>query len=150
MSFFGVEVVDFFAFTGHVVGSVIGEGVSHRDWGEGGRRQGQDGSVMNSSDGVCVVDVRGERVQRAVERDITWAQGRKRGDQATLLHEATVWGGDKPRMGTKGTGDEVDGVANVVVEACLGVPRAIEEVIPMGINELAAGARRTCGGGEKM
>ena len=84
-----------------------------------------------------------------MERDITWAQGRKGGEQATLLHEATVWGGDKPRMGTKGAGNEVDGVANVVVEACLGVPRAMEEVIPMGIDCLATGSHRACRGGEK-
>ena len=76
----------------------------------------------------------GERVQRAVEGDIAQAQCQKGGEQATLLHEETVRGGDKPRMGTKGAGDKVDGVANVVVEACLRVSCAMEEVIPMGIN----------------
>ena len=52
-------------------------------------------------------------------------------------------------MGAKGAGDKVDGVADVVVEACIGVPRAVEEIIPMGVNFLAAKAHRPGGSGKK-
>ena len=96
-----------------------------------------------------MVDVEGERVQRAVEGDIARTWCREGGEQVSLLHEAAVRGWNKTRMGAKGAGDKVDGVADVVVEACLGVPQEVEEMIPMGVNALAAQAHWPGGGGKK-
>ena len=45
-------------------------------------------------------------------------------------------------MWTQGAGHEVDGVAYVVVETRLGVPRAVEEMVAIAVHLPATGAHR--------
>ena len=84
--------------------------------------------------------MRGEGVERLPEGDITRAQGREGGEQAPLFHEAAVGGREEPSTRAKGAGHKVDGVAYVVVETRLGVPRAVEKVIPIDVHLSTTGA----------
>ena len=54
---------------------MIGDCVRQGGGGEGGEQEVWDGGVFNSGDRGLVVEVGGERVQRAVEGDIAWAEG---------------------------------------------------------------------------
>ena len=77
-----------------------------------------------------------------MEGDVAWAQGQESGEQAPFFHEAAVRGREEPSMGTQGAGHEVDGVAYVVVETRLGVPRVVEEMVAIAVHLPATGAHR--------
>ena len=53
-----------------------------------------------------------------------------------FLHDATFRRWNESGVGGEGGGDEMDGVADVVVEGCFGVARAVEEVVSIFVNEL--------------
>ena len=65
-----------------------------------------------------------------------------------IFLETIVMGGNEAGVEADGAGDNVDGVVDVVVQAGLGVPIAVEKVFPMSVNRFSAKAHWKSMGGE--
>ena len=128
---------------------MVGRGGVEREGREGGFREGLYHGTVDGGDGWFVGEVKGHGVGCGVEGNIAGAQGGERGEQPSLLHEAAVRRGDERGVGAEGGGDEMDGVADVVVKGGFRVAGAVKEVVAIFVNGFPTSAAGRGGRGEK-
>ena len=98
-------------------------------------------STVDGGDCRFMAKIPSEGVGGRVERNVPRAKGWKGGQKASLLYQAAGGGRDEGGVGPKGGGNEVEGVADMVVHPGFGMPAAVKKMVPVGVNEPPTEAR---------